>query len=150
MKKISKLLVGFSFALPVLFLLLSKTGTADTMDKMKALENAEIATLAGGCFWCTESDLEQLPGVLDVVSGYSGGHVNNPTYRQVSSGKTGHIESIEVKYDPNVVNYEQVLDYFSATLTQPTIKDHLSTEVHSIDLLFSTTTQSKSRSQSSL
>ncbi|WP_274012474.1 peptide-methionine (R)-S-oxide reductase MsrB [Vibrio parahaemolyticus] len=112
MKKISKLLVGFSFALPVLFLLLSKTGTADTMDKMKALENAEIATLAGGCFWCTESDLEQLPGVLDVVSGYSGGHVKNPTYRQVSSGKTGHIESIEVKYDPNVVNYEQVLDYF--------------------------------------
>ncbi|MGU3844244.1 methionine sulfoxide reductase, partial [Vibrio diabolicus] len=62
MKNISKLLVGFSFALPVLFLLLSKTGTADTMDKMKASENAEIATLAGGCFWCTESDLEQLTG----------------------------------------------------------------------------------------
>lgn len=112
MKNISKLLVGFSFALPVLFLLLSKTGTADTMDKMKASENAEIATLAGGCFWCTESDLEQLTGVVDVVSGYSGGHVENPTYRQVSSGKSGHIEVIEVKYDPKVVNYEQVLDYF--------------------------------------
>ncbi|MDW2035684.1 methionine sulfoxide reductase, partial [Vibrio sp. 665] len=55
MKKISKLLVGFSFALPVLFLLLSKPGNADTMDKMKALENAEIDTLAGGCFWCKES-----------------------------------------------------------------------------------------------
>ncbi|MDW2373048.1 peptide-methionine (S)-S-oxide reductase, partial [Vibrio sp. 1078-1] len=75
MKNISKLLVGFSFALPVLFLLLSKAGTADTMDKMKALENTEIATLAGGCFWCTESDLEQLTGVVDVVSGYSGGHI---------------------------------------------------------------------------
>ena len=112
MKNISKLLVGFSFALPVLFLLLSKTGTADTMDKMKASENAEIATLAGGCFWCTESDLEQLTGVVDVVSGYSGGHVENPTYRQVSSGKSGHIEVIEVKYDPKVVSYEQVLDYF--------------------------------------
>lgn len=112
MKNISKLLVGFSFALPVLFLLLSKTGTADTMDKMKASENAEIATLAGGCFWCTESDLEQLTGVVDVISGYSGGHVENPTYRQVSSGKSGHIEVIEVKYDPKVVSYEQVLDYF--------------------------------------
>ncbi|MCS0045173.1 peptide-methionine (R)-S-oxide reductase MsrB [Vibrio antiquarius] len=112
MKNISKLLVGFSFALPVLFLLLSKAGTADTMDKMKTSENAEIATLAGGCFWCTESDLEQLTGVVDVVSGYSGGHVENPTYRQVSSGKSGHIEVIEVKYDPKVVSYEQVLDYF--------------------------------------
>ena len=67
--------------------------------------------MAGGCFWCTESDLEQLPGVLGVVSGYSGGDLA-PTYRQVSSGKSGHIEVIEVKYDPAVVNYEQVLDYF--------------------------------------
>ena len=112
MKKVSKLLVGFSFTLPVVFILLSKTGTADTMDKMNASGKTDIATLAGGCFWCTESDLEQLPGVLDVVSGYSGGDLENPTYRQVSSGKSGHIEVIEVKYDPAVVNYEQVLDYF--------------------------------------
>ncbi|MCX2792099.1 peptide-methionine (R)-S-oxide reductase MsrB [Vibrio sp. Sgm 5] len=112
MKKVSKLLVGFSFTLPVLFILLSKTGTADTMDKMNASGKTDITTLAGGCFWCTESDLEQLPGVLDVVSGYSGGDLENPTYRQVSSGKSGHIEVIEVKYDPAVVNYEQVLDYF--------------------------------------
>ena len=112
MKKVSKLLVGFSFTLPVLFILLSKTGTADTMDKMNASGKTDIATLAGGCFWCTESDLEQLPGVLDVVSGYSGGDLENPTYRQVSSGKSGHIEVIEVKYDPAVVSYEQVLDYF--------------------------------------
>ena len=112
MKKVSKLLVGFSFTLPVLIILLSKTGTADTMDKMNASEKADIATLAGGCFWCTESDLEQLPGVLGVVSGYSGGDLENPTYRQVSSGKSGHIEVIEVKYDPAIVSYEQVLDYF--------------------------------------
>ncbi|BBM66223.1 peptide-methionine (R)-S-oxide reductase [Vibrio alfacsensis] len=112
MKNVSKLLVGLSFTLPVLFILLSKTGTADTMDKMDASNKTDIATLAGGCFWCTESDLEQLPGVLDVVSGYSGGDLTNPTYRQVSSGKSGHIEVIEVKFDPAVVNYEQVLDYF--------------------------------------
>ncbi|MGL6261890.1 peptide-methionine (R)-S-oxide reductase MsrB [Vibrio sp. WXL210] len=72
----------------------------------------EVATLAGGCFWCTESDLEQLPGVLDVVSGYAGGELENPTYKQVSSGKTGHIEVIQVTYDPAQVTYEQVLDQF--------------------------------------
>ncbi|ENM5738260.1 peptide-methionine (R)-S-oxide reductase MsrB [Vibrio mimicus] len=70
------------------------------------------ATLAGGCFWCTESDMEKLPGVVDVVSGYAGGHVDNPTYKQVSSGKTGHIEVIQVTFDPKIVSYEQVLDQF--------------------------------------
>nr|WP_319556905.1 peptide-methionine (R)-S-oxide reductase MsrB [uncultured Vibrio sp.] len=112
MKTLSKLRIGFSFALSVLVLLLSTISSADTMSKSNTSEKVEIATLAGGCFWCTESDLEQLTGVLDVVSGYSGGHVKNPTYKQVSSGKSGHIEVIEVKYDPSVVSYEQVLDYF--------------------------------------
>ncbi|PFG58539.1 peptide methionine sulfoxide reductase msrA/msrB [Vibrio sp. ES.051] len=112
MKKISKLLVGLSLTLPVSLILLSRTGTADTMDKINASEKVSIATLAGGCFWCTESDLEQLPGVLDVVSGYSGGQIENPTYRQVSSGKSGHIEVVKVKYSPDEVSYEQVLDYF--------------------------------------
>ncbi|WP_187376484.1 peptide-methionine (R)-S-oxide reductase MsrB [Vibrio mimicus] len=69
-------------------------------------------TLAGGCFWCTESDMEKLPGVVDVVSGYAGGHVDNPTYKQVSSGKTGHIEVIQVTFDPKIISYEQVLDQF--------------------------------------
>lgn len=112
MKTLSKLIIGFSFGLPVLFLLLSTVSSADTMSKTNTSEKVEVATLAGGCFWCTESDLEQLTGVLDVVSGYSGGHVKNPTYKQVSSGKSGHIEVVEVKYDPSVVSYEQVLDYF--------------------------------------
>ncbi len=112
MRTLSKLVIGFTFALPVLFLLLSRSGSADTMNKPETSQSVEVATLAGGCFWCTESDLEQLPGVLNVVSGYSGGQVKNPTYKQVSSGKSGHIEVIEVKYDPNVVSYEQVLDYF--------------------------------------
>ncbi|MDD9194528.1 peptide-methionine (R)-S-oxide reductase MsrB [Aliivibrio sp. S3MY1] len=70
----------------------------------------EVATLAGGCFWCTESDLEKLDGVVDVVSGYSGGELENPTYKQVSSGKSGHIEVIQVTFDPKIVSYEQVLD----------------------------------------
>ncbi|CCN47922.1 putative Peptide methionine sulfoxide reductase msrA/msrB (Includes: Peptide methionine sulfoxide reductase msrA; Peptide methionine sulfoxide reductase msrB) [Vibrio nigripulchritudo MADA3029] len=110
MNTVSKLLVGFS--VPVLFILLSQTGTADTMEAKVASGKTEITTLAGGCFWCTESDLEKLPGVLDVVSGYSGGKEENPTYRQVASGRTGHIEVISVKFDTNVVSYEEVLDHF--------------------------------------
>ncbi|EGA65004.1 peptide-methionine (R)-S-oxide reductase MsrB [Vibrio brasiliensis] len=89
----------------------SFVGTAQSdMSQAKSVSDYQVATLAGGCFWCTESDLEKLPGVIDVVSGYSGGTLENPTYKQVSSGKTGHIEVINVKYDPNSVSYEQVLD----------------------------------------
>lgn len=113
MKKLSKLLISAAIALPLMFTLLAKVGVADTMDKTAPnLASLPVATLAGGCFWCTESDLEKLNGVYDVVSGYSGGEMANPTYRQVSSGKTGHIEVIQFRYDPNVVSYEAVLDYF--------------------------------------
>lgn len=72
----------------------------------------ETAILAGGCFWCIESDYEKLDGVLGVISGYIGGHVNNPTYREVSAGKSGHIESVKVSYDANKLNYTEILDYF--------------------------------------
>lgn len=72
----------------------------------------ETAILAGGCFWCIESDYEKLDGVLDVVSGYSGGHVKNPTYKQVSTGDSGHIEVVKVTYDANKLNYTEILDYF--------------------------------------
>ncbi|PQJ85154.1 peptide-methionine (R)-S-oxide reductase MsrB [Aliivibrio sifiae] len=84
--------------------------TADDNMSKPMNGNYEVATLAGGCFWCTESDLEKLDGVVDVVSGYSGGELENPTYKQVSSGKLGHIEVIQVTFDPKVVSYEQVLD----------------------------------------
>src|SRR2546430_17624453 len=70
------------------------------------------ATFAGGCFWCTESDLERVPGVISVVSGYTGGHVKNPTYEQVSHGGTGHPEWGEGHYDPVKVRYGQLLDAF--------------------------------------
>ncbi|EIV8605973.1 peptide-methionine (R)-S-oxide reductase MsrB [Vibrio vulnificus] len=113
MKKLSKLLISAAIALPLMFTLLAKVGVADTMDKTAPnFASLPVATLAGGCFWCTESDLEKLNGVYDVVSGYSGGEMANPTYRQVSSGKTGHIEVIQFRYDPNVASYEAVLDYF--------------------------------------
>jgi peptide methionine sulfoxide reductase msrA/msrB len=86
----------------------------DTMDKTMTEQPAmtQTAVFAGGCFWCTESDFEKVDGVIDAVSGYTGGHVANPTYKQVSSGTTGHIESVKVIYDPSKVTYEQLLDVF--------------------------------------
>lgn len=78
----------------------------------QAIAAEAYATFAGGCFWCTESDFEKLPGVLDAVSGYTGGKVVNPTYEQVSSGATGHVEAVQVHYDPAIVSYSKLLDYF--------------------------------------
>ncbi|TCV14282.1 peptide methionine sulfoxide reductase msrA/msrB [Vibrio crassostreae] len=112
MNKLSKILVSLVVVLPLISLFVSQIGTANTMDKTADSGKNEIATLAGGCFWCTESDLEKLTGVTDVISGYSGGELENPTYKQVSSGKSGHIEVINVTYNPDLVSYEQVLDQF--------------------------------------
>ncbi len=81
-----------------------------------------VATFAGGCFWCVESDFDKVKGVLATISGYTGGHVKNPTYGQVSSGTTGHAESVEVVYDPSVVSYSQLLTYYWHHV-DPTVKD---------------------------
>ena len=75
-------------------------------------ENTQTATFAGGCFWCTESDFKRVPGVLAVVSGYTGGLQAHPTYHDVCTGKTGHAEAVQVYYDPDQVSYETLLDQF--------------------------------------
>ena len=80
------------------------------------------AIFAGGCFWCTESDFEKLPGVVSAESGYTAGKVPNPTYEAVSAGKTGHTEAVRVKYDPAKVTYAQLVEYFWKTI-DPTEKD---------------------------
>lgn len=72
----------------------------------------EVATFAGGCFWCTEAALDRINGVIDVISGYSGGHIDHPTYYQIGSGKTGHAEAIQIYFDPKVVSYEKLLEVF--------------------------------------
>jgi peptide-methionine (S)-S-oxide reductase len=74
--------------------------------------NTETATFAGGCFWCMVAPFKNTPGVVSVTSGFTGGHVPNPTYEQVSSGDTGHAESVEVVYDPAKVGYDRLLDVF--------------------------------------
>jgi len=82
-------------------------------------QNLEIATLGGGCFWCLEAIYVDLKGVKQVVSGYAGGHVKNPTYEQVCGKNTGHAEVVQVHFDPNVISYEDLLRIFF-TIHDPT------------------------------
>jgi len=72
----------------------------------------EVATLAGGCFWCLEAVYDDLKGVVDVVSGYTGGHVRNPSYREVCTGTTGHAEAVQITFDPAQITYRELLEVF--------------------------------------
>lgn len=81
-----------------------------------------LATFAGGCFWCLEGPYDKLPGVLATTSGYIGGDVVNPTYEQVSSGRTGHAEAVEIRYDPALVSYTELLSIFWRNI-DPTTPD---------------------------
>jgi peptide-methionine (S)-S-oxide reductase len=98
--KSSRLAIGLAFCL-----------VASTL-ALAAPTKRATAVFAGGCFWCEETAFEGVPGVLAVTSGYTGGHVANPTYEQVSAGGTGHAESVEVAYDPGKISYEKLLDIF--------------------------------------
>jgi peptide-methionine (S)-S-oxide reductase len=82
---------------------------------MEILEKKEVATLAAGCFWCVEAIFQQLEGVLDVKSGYAGGEIKNPTYKQVCEGETGHAEVIQIVYDSNKITFKQLLEVFFKT-----------------------------------
>ena len=102
-------LIGALVLLPIV------SGCTETMTKNEKLadyanEGFEVATFAGGCFWCVEAGFEKLDGVEEVVSGYTGGDVENPTYGQVSSGVTGHVEAVQVYYDPEVITYGQLVN----------------------------------------
>jgi len=72
----------------------------------------EFALLGGGCFWCTEAVFEKLDGVIEVISGYAGGETNNPTYKEICTGKTGHAEVIRIKFDPRIISYSEILQIF--------------------------------------
>lgn len=88
------------------------TAPAPTAKASDAGEGTAIATFAGGCFWCVESDFDKVDGVVSTVSGFMGGIVPNPTYKLVSSGRTGHKEAVQIAYDPKKVTYSQLLDYY--------------------------------------
>jgi len=95
----------------IMLSLLVLAGCAQEAVKMDT-EGLEVATFAGGCFWCVESAFDKLPDVEEAVSGYTGGDVENPTYEQVSAGKTGHFEAVQVLYDPNKVTYRELVEHF--------------------------------------
>jgi peptide-methionine (S)-S-oxide reductase len=92
------------------------------------MQTLEVATLGGGCFWCLEAVFDELKGVVDVVSGYSGGHVPNPTYEQVCSKQTGHAEVVQITFDPSVISYREVLEVFF-TIHDPTTPNRQGNDV---------------------
>lgn len=79
------------------------------------LRETEAATLGGGCFWCTEAVFSQIKGIIRVDPGYSGGNTSKPTYEQVSTGTTGHVEVLQITYDPRIISYREILEVFFAT-----------------------------------
>lgn len=96
----------------VLFLMLLSLSVITHVSAKEAEMKYEVATLGGGCFWCLEAVFEETRGVIDVVSGYAGGTLLNPSYEQVSSGTTGHAEVVQVTFDPSIISYEALLKIF--------------------------------------
>jgi peptide methionine sulfoxide reductase msrA/msrB len=114
MKLFILILVTSALVIPA-GILLSAGNQPDIQAKEEGVEKTnqqETATFAGGCFWCVESTFEGRDGILDVVSGYTGGPEKNPTYEQVSSGTTGHFEAIQITYDPGIIDYKSLLEIF--------------------------------------
>jgi peptide-methionine (S)-S-oxide reductase len=99
----------------ILFIYLIPVSSMDIKHKTDMKENYEVATFGGGCFWCTEAIFERVRGVINVESGYSGGHTVNPDYGMVSSGSTGHAEVVQVTFDPEVVSFLELLEIFFKT-----------------------------------
>ena len=111
MKKYIFSILGFFTLLPVGV----KSSLVQIKNNEMKGESSKNAVFAGGCFWCTEAMFSQLKGVKKVVSGYSGGNVDNPTYEQVCTGKTGHAECTRITYDPGLVTFAELLEVFWMT-----------------------------------
>lgn len=111
MKKIT-ISLALAALLVVGLTLASNSSNEEKSPKMTKIEKTAKATFAGGCFWCIESDFEKVEGVIEVISGYTGGEEKNPTYGEVSSGTTGHLEAAQVVYNPRKISYQMLLDVF--------------------------------------
>nr|PZN51444.1 MAG: peptide-methionine (S)-S-oxide reductase [Bacteroidota bacterium] len=109
---------SFASAVLVLFFFGSSCGQRNNQTSVNAMSNqpipegSQLATFGSGCFWCTEAIFLDVKGVLKVQSGYSGGTVENPTYKQVCTGTTGHAEVVQITYDPSVITYDELLEIF--------------------------------------
>ncbi|MGD6834902.1 peptide-methionine (S)-S-oxide reductase MsrA [Sutcliffiella halmapala] len=100
------------FFIPKIFASVTQKSLGSVPFEYRQNENIAYATFAGGCFWCMEPPFEKLPGVYEVVSGYTGGEVENPSYNEVTTGTTGHMEAVVVTYNPNIIEYSTLLDVF--------------------------------------
>lgn len=107
-----RILIGIALAALAAAALMANAGSGQAQPAKATGQELAMATFAGGCFWCVESGFEHVPGVVEAVSGYTGGHVKNPTYSNVSGGGTGHLESVQVHYDPTAISYEGLLAAF--------------------------------------
>tara|TARA_Y100001936_G_scaffold254181_1_gene326775 strand:+ start:50234 stop:50626 length:393 start_codon:yes stop_codon:yes gene_type:complete len=94
--------------------LVLSAGAVHAADDMK--KGLKTAIFAGGCFWCVEKDFDHVKGVVETTSGYTGGILLNPTYKQVTAGRSGHYEAVEIKYDPKIVTYKQLVEVFWRTV----------------------------------
>jgi peptide methionine sulfoxide reductase msrA/msrB len=108
-KRMKAVLWGSTLIIASLLYVYSNSMAEDMDKKEQMLDGLSVATVAGGCFWCVESGFEKIPGVKEVISGYSGGTLENPEYKQVSAGGTGHTEAVQIYYDPKVVSYAGLL-----------------------------------------
>jgi len=100
------------FIFPIFLSVMFHSAISHAEPYAKKIPQYQTIVLAGGCFWCIESDYEKLDGIIKAISGYSGGQTTNPTYQQVSSGTSGHIEVVELTYNSEIISYEKILDYF--------------------------------------
>jgi peptide-methionine (S)-S-oxide reductase len=110
------------------FLFIALSFFVNRMESAAQKPKTEFATLGAGCFWCVEAVFQQVKGVIHVESGYSGGHVKNPTYREVCEGRTGHVEVARIEFDPAVISFETLLEVFWHT-HNPTTKDRQGNDV---------------------
>jgi len=109
MKKIGLIVVAFIFILNTIY------AQSTIRKKTKMSNKLEIATIANGCFWCTEAIFQRLKGVESVKSGYTGGPIKNPAYREITTGRTGHAEAIQIKFDSSIITFQEILDVFFST-----------------------------------
>lgn len=107
-----KIIIGCSF---IFFVFQNTHSQSIDIKKRNMTQNNEIATIANGCFWCTEAIFQQLKGVKKVISGYSGGTVKNPSYNQVITGETGHAEAIQIEFDASEISFQEIIDVFFST-----------------------------------
>ncbi len=128
MKVSIKTLLFFGLSTVFVSLFFTMTGLQADSNELQAgkvtgrPQNWQLATFAGGCFWCMEPPFEKLNGVKEVVSGFIGGHQKNPTYSEVSAGLTGHTEAVQVVYDPKKISYQKLLETFWRNI-DPTVKN---------------------------